>query len=148
MLKVVENGALRAAPMTGSKSPLPFKLFDSRLPLVVLAPSSVVFDAIAHRAEKAGETAALYAGGLLDRPAIRQMTTSAETDVVLIVDDDEVARTVLAELVAMDGFVAATAPDGVEALEFLRGYAPSRAHDAGSPKLVAMRDSTARKLVS
>lgn len=48
------------------------------------------------------------------------MTANPNTDVVLIVEDDEPARTALAELVALDGFVAATAANGIEALEFLR----------------------------
>ena len=54
------------------------------------------------------------------------MKASPDKDVVLIVDDDEVGREALAELVAMDGFVAATAADGVEALEYLRHALPPR----------------------
>jgi CheY-like chemotaxis protein len=48
------------------------------------------------------------------------MTPSADSDVVLIVEDDEATRDALAEFVGMDGFEAATAPNGVDALEFLR----------------------------
>jgi len=48
------------------------------------------------------------------------MTPSADGDVVLIVEDDEATRVALADLVGMDGFVAATAPNGVDALEYLR----------------------------
>jgi len=52
------------------------------------------------------------------------MTAFLENDVVLIVDDDEAARAALAELVEMDGYVAATANDGIEALEYLQHAPP------------------------
>jgi CheY-like chemotaxis protein len=45
---------------------------------------------------------------------------------VLVVDDDEVARIALAELLAMDGFQAASAANGMEALEYLRNAPPPR----------------------
>jgi len=66
----------------------------------------------------------LQAGGLANDLPTSPMTIPSDNDVVLIVDDDEVTRDSLAELVALDGFVAATAPDGVEALEYLRHAQP------------------------
>jgi len=54
------------------------------------------------------------------------MTPSADSDVVLIVEDDEATRAALVEFVGMDGVVAATAPNGVDALEYLRHSPPPR----------------------
>ncbi len=48
------------------------------------------------------------------------MTVSTNSNVVLVVEDDEATRSALSELVELDRFVVARASNGAEALEYLR----------------------------